>query len=136
MEGLILFLFQDGGNPEILDLLIFDCCRGNNMTETLQDESSKIQVGIMEDNTANNTNAYYKNVIIIHSTLNNQVLGQAIDLIWSHNSQRVQTLIPPHHVYSSFIMFLKFEKFQSSLWLLWLFAFKDIREVSSQVNLD
>ena len=60
------------GNPETLDILIFDCCRGNIKKElnvanekTVEEEEEELYQDL--------PNAYYKNVIIIHSTLPDQV---------------------------------------------------------------
>ena len=60
------------GDPDLLDILIFDCCRGNIKKELNKNNKKTTEV---EDGELYNDlpNVYYKNVIIIHSTLPNQV---------------------------------------------------------------
>ena len=56
------------GNPETLDILIFDCCRGN-----IKKELGEADEDTMEVDAEELSNSYYKNVIIIRSTLPDQV---------------------------------------------------------------
>ena len=60
------------GNPETLDILIFDCCRGNIKKELSKADEDTMEVDT-EELYQDLPNAYYKNVIIIHSTLPDQV---------------------------------------------------------------
>ena len=56
------------GNQETLNILIFDCCKGN-----IKKELNEADEDTMEVDAEELSNSYYKNVIIIRSTLPDQV---------------------------------------------------------------
>ena len=66
-------VFLKDNKPNVHKILMFDCCRGEKSREMGITQKTTFQLEILRREEANQKNAHYKNVVILHGTLPHQV---------------------------------------------------------------